>query len=40
MRSDRIRRRAQRPAAYAALAALSAALFLVSVAGVLKLAMG
>jgi hypothetical protein len=40
MSSDRIRRRAQRPMAYAALAALSAALFLASVAGIVKLAIG
>jgi hypothetical protein len=35
---DRLRRRAQRPAAYAALAAVSVALFLVGVAGLIRLA--
>lgn len=40
MSSDRIRRRAQRPTAYAALAALAAVLFLASVAGIVKLAIG
>ncbi|MGC1305333.1 MAG: hypothetical protein WA840_23430 [Caulobacteraceae bacterium] len=40
MSPDRHRRRAQRPAAYALLAAASAVLFLASVAGLLRLAAG
>ncbi len=37
MAHDRLRRRAQRPAAYAILAAVSVALFIVGVAGLIRL---
>ena len=40
MRSDRVRRRAQRPTAYALVAALASALLVASVAGILRLAGG
>lgn len=40
MRSDRVRRRAQRPTAYALVAALASALLIASIAGILRLAGG